>query len=209
VSGTTRVSQYQKGKNIWIYWSKKQWVAVVSAGPYANLHVTPDRITMPASHHSVFYRPDALPAAQPKYWRQIPPKKTKEICPFPYWRYKTSKFPLDQWRNENCLYFCPHPDRNFKFHLRPPSRIVYLYICSNRRRSYCRYDNTTLCITARCCDKAKTSKTVLHFCIFFTNPHFDLEPTISAESQWNDVFNDIYCPYGLDWARLNVPPNTL
>jgi len=31
------------------------------------------QITMPALHHSVFYRPDALPAAQPtvsKHWRQ-------------------------------------------------------------------------------------------------------------------------------------------
>ena len=31
------------------------------------------QITMPATHHSVFYRPDALPAAQPtasKHWRQ-------------------------------------------------------------------------------------------------------------------------------------------
>ena len=31
------------------------------------------QITMPAPHHSVFYRPDALPAAQPtvsKHWRQ-------------------------------------------------------------------------------------------------------------------------------------------
>ena len=30
--------------------------------------------TMPATHHSVFYRPDALPAAQPtasKHWRQV------------------------------------------------------------------------------------------------------------------------------------------
>ena len=30
-----------------------------SAGPYASLHLAP------APHHSVFYRPDALPAAQP------------------------------------------------------------------------------------------------------------------------------------------------
>ena len=33
------------------------------------------QITMPAPHHSVFYRPDALPAAQPtasKHWRQEP-----------------------------------------------------------------------------------------------------------------------------------------
>ena len=32
---------------------------------YASLHLAPDRITTPAPHHSVFYRPDALPAAQP------------------------------------------------------------------------------------------------------------------------------------------------
>jgi len=38
--------------------------AVASAGPYAKLHLDPDT-TMPASHHSVFYRLDALPAAQP------------------------------------------------------------------------------------------------------------------------------------------------
>jgi len=48
LSGTTRVSQYQKGKTrkvkpVSIYWSKRQWVTVASAGPYANLHFTPDR----------------------------------------------------------------------------------------------------------------------------------------------------------------------
>ena len=39
------------------------------------LHLAPDRITMPASYHSVFYRPDALPATQPtasKHWRHRP-----------------------------------------------------------------------------------------------------------------------------------------
>ena len=25
------------------YWSKRQWVAVASAGPYASLHLAPDR----------------------------------------------------------------------------------------------------------------------------------------------------------------------
>ena len=37
---------------------------------------TPSQTTMPSSHHSVFYRPDALPDAQPtasKHWRQILP----------------------------------------------------------------------------------------------------------------------------------------
>jgi len=37
---------------------------VASAGLYANLHLDPDT-TMPAFHHSVFCRPDALPATQP------------------------------------------------------------------------------------------------------------------------------------------------
>ena len=54
------------------YWSKRQWVAVASAGPYANLHLAPDR--QPCQHPTTqfFYRPDALPAAQPtasKHWR--------------------------------------------------------------------------------------------------------------------------------------------
>jgi len=57
LSRTIQVSQQQKGKSrkvkpIWIYWSKRQWVAVASAGPYASLHLDPDTTT-PASHHSV------------------------------------------------------------------------------------------------------------------------------------------------------------
>jgi len=36
---------------------------VASAGLYASLH--PMQTTTPTSHHSVFYRPDALPDAQP------------------------------------------------------------------------------------------------------------------------------------------------
>ena len=44
LSGTTQVSQYQKGKNqSGFYWSKRQWVAVASAGPYASLHLAPGR----------------------------------------------------------------------------------------------------------------------------------------------------------------------
>jgi len=30
-------------KPVWIYWSKRQWVAVASAAPCANLHLSPDR----------------------------------------------------------------------------------------------------------------------------------------------------------------------
>ena len=42
LSGTTRVSRYQKGQS-GFYWSKRQWVAVASARPYASLHLAPDR----------------------------------------------------------------------------------------------------------------------------------------------------------------------
>ena len=45
---------------------------MASARPYASLHLNPDKT--PTSHHSVFYRPDALPAAQPtvsKHWRKL------------------------------------------------------------------------------------------------------------------------------------------
>jgi len=73
-SGTTRVSRYQRGKtNLDFYWSKEtvsdsgiSW-AICNSAPRSR------QITMPAPHHSVFYRPDALPAAQPtasKHWRQ-------------------------------------------------------------------------------------------------------------------------------------------
>ena len=45
--------------------SRQISVAVASAGPYASLHCTPDR--QPRQHPTTkaFYRPDALPAAQP------------------------------------------------------------------------------------------------------------------------------------------------
>jgi len=64
-SGTTRVSQYQKGKPIWILLKQEtvsgsciSW-AICKSAPRSR------QITTPAPHHSVFYRPDALPVAQP------------------------------------------------------------------------------------------------------------------------------------------------
>jgi len=63
--GTTRVNQYQKGKPIWILLEQEtvsgsgiSW-AVCKSAPRSR------QIATPAPHHSVFYRPDALPAAQP------------------------------------------------------------------------------------------------------------------------------------------------
>ena len=58
-----------------IWWSViRQWVAVASAGPYANLHLNPD--TQPRQHPTTqfFYGLDALPAAQPtasEHWRYL------------------------------------------------------------------------------------------------------------------------------------------
>jgi len=41
--GLHRWAGTRKVKPIWIYWSKRQWVAVASAGLYASLHLAPDR----------------------------------------------------------------------------------------------------------------------------------------------------------------------
>ena len=67
-AGTRKVKP-RRLKPIWIYWSKGKWVAVASAGLYASLHPIPD------NHANIpplgFYRPDALPDAQPtvsKHW---------------------------------------------------------------------------------------------------------------------------------------------
>ena len=64
-SRTTRVSPYQKGKPIWIL--LKQETVSNSGISWAICKSAPctRQITTPAPHHSVFYRPDALPAAQP------------------------------------------------------------------------------------------------------------------------------------------------
>jgi len=53
----------RKVKPIWIYWSKKD-IASGSGISWAICKSAPQprKITMPASHHSVFYRPNALPA---------------------------------------------------------------------------------------------------------------------------------------------------
>ena len=76
-SRTTWYSNTRKVKaNLDFNETRDDGVAVPSAGQYANhLHLTPCRqITTPAPHHSIFYRPDALPNAQPtvsKHWRQL------------------------------------------------------------------------------------------------------------------------------------------
>ena len=74
-SRTTSVSRYQKGKNSldkrwWgfgMQWHHISWTICKQSAPRSR------QITTPTPHHSVFYRPDALPDAQPtasKHWRQ-------------------------------------------------------------------------------------------------------------------------------------------
>ena len=65
LSGTTQVNQYQKGKTNLdlleqetVSGSGISW-AIYKSAPH------PRQITMLAPHHSGFYKPDALPAAQP------------------------------------------------------------------------------------------------------------------------------------------------
>ena len=72
-SGTTQVSRYRKVKPIWIL--LKQEPVSCSGISWATCKSTPRsrQITTPAPHHSVVYRPDALPATQPtasKHWKQ-------------------------------------------------------------------------------------------------------------------------------------------
>jgi len=65
LSGTIRSAGNRKVKPIWIL--LKQETVSGSGISYAICKSAPRsrQMTMPAPHHSVFYRPDALPAAQP------------------------------------------------------------------------------------------------------------------------------------------------
>ena len=65
LSGTTRVSRYEKGKTSLDFTeardSEWQWHQL----GHMQVCNSSTQITTPSSHHSVFYRPDALPVAQP------------------------------------------------------------------------------------------------------------------------------------------------
>ena len=72
-NGTTWVSRYQKVKPIWIL--LKQETVSGSGISWATCKSAPRsrQITTPDNHSKFFYRPDALPAAQPtasNHWRQ-------------------------------------------------------------------------------------------------------------------------------------------
>ena len=66
----------RKVKPIWILLKQEIGLLSGSGISWAICKSAPHsrQITMPAPHHSVFYRPDALPAAQPtasKHWRPV------------------------------------------------------------------------------------------------------------------------------------------
>jgi len=78
LSGTTRVSRYQKGKTRKVKTNLDLLGQEIVSGSdicWAICKSAPHpRQPHPTSHHSVFYRPDALPAAQPtasKHWRKL------------------------------------------------------------------------------------------------------------------------------------------
>ena len=63
----------RKVKPIWILQKQKTVSGSGISWDICKSATLSRQITMPAPHHSVFYRPDALPAAQPtasKHWRQ-------------------------------------------------------------------------------------------------------------------------------------------
>ena len=64
-SGTTRVSQNQKGKTNLDFTEARDSECSGISWAICKSATRSRQITMPAPHHSVFYRPDALPAAQP------------------------------------------------------------------------------------------------------------------------------------------------
>jgi len=64
----------RKGKPIWILLKQETVSSSGISWAICKSAPRPRQITMPAPHHSVFYRPYALPASQPtvsEYWRQM------------------------------------------------------------------------------------------------------------------------------------------
>jgi len=77
-----RMSRYQNQSRF--YWSKRQWVAVASAVPYANRHLCHRQITTPAPT-TWFLRAGYLPVAQPtasKHWNLPTNSRSNYYEPF-------------------------------------------------------------------------------------------------------------------------------
>jgi len=79
-SVTTQLSRYQKGKTNLDFTRDSEWQWHQLRRMQVCTSLQTDKLRQPHQHpHSVFYRPDALPAAQPtasKHWRQINRERT-------------------------------------------------------------------------------------------------------------------------------------
>jgi len=64
LSGTTWVSWYHKSKTSMDLWEQETVSGIDISWVICKSTPRPRHTTMPTSHHSVFYRLDALPAAQ-------------------------------------------------------------------------------------------------------------------------------------------------
>ena len=72
--GLPRWAGTRKEKPIWILLKQETVSGSVISWNICKSAPRSRQITMPTPHHSVFYRPDALPAAQPtasKHWRHL------------------------------------------------------------------------------------------------------------------------------------------
>ena len=105
--GLPRWAGTRKEKPIWILLKQEtvcgsgiSW-AVCKSAPCSR------QTTTPALHHSVFYRPDDLPAAQPtasKDWRQIWYRKFSKVCICGFWDIRVGK--KDKHADYNTLDSC-------------------------------------------------------------------------------------------------------
>ena len=106
-SRTTQVSRHQKVKPTWILLKQETEsgsgisLAICKSAPRSR------QITMPVPHHSVFYMPDALPAAQltmSKHWRQL--KITHELKFFVHHNDVLGLVDTFNFHNHFSLVFC-------------------------------------------------------------------------------------------------------
>jgi len=81
------------------------------------------QITTPAPHHSVFYRPDALPAAQPTAAK--------------HWRVKKKHLLSHKWKNEDTI----HKDRQHRVRIWLMRRDIQRSIASTHWRNFCKGAN--------------------------------------------------------------------
>ena len=133
--GLPRWAGTRKEKPIWILLKQE---TVCGSGISWNICKSAPRsrqITMPTPHHSVFYRPDALPVAQPtasKHWRHK-------------WNEATNVRNLPKQKTlfhlQTCYFLWPRFARNVQMLLNVRCR----YFKSADGKSYCAFDSLCSC----------------------------------------------------------------